>query len=254
LKRRKKSKPLNCHLQSFNFGIFKKFNVFSTLLFLFFLLLQVIFILEISKKESGKLISQYRANSTCLNYICNQFESYYLMEEVVYLLIALSFLLLTSLISTNNNGTHILPFNSFSTSFRLITAVIYGTFTFDILTSLIYFILGQFDHNDDDSNGVLVHLLIQIIQIVLIGFKFYPLLIIINKLMNRNKSDLETEKKSIVLSILAFIYAIFIYSLKILNGKICRKVIVSKLIKKFCDNFLKIIDNKSSGLNISLFI
>lgn len=109
----------------------------------------------------------------------------------------------------------VVPILPFSTHNKWQTISIYVIYTYDILTIFMYLYSSYFVMSIwpviQEKKGVLIDFLLQIIQVISMGFKFYPLLAI---------SDSDC---GIVISILAFIYALIILVIKTINKSFCSK-------------------------------
>lgn len=92
-------------------------------------------------------------------------------------------------LETQNLSRNPCPFPStpFSTSNRALSAAVYIIYTYDVLNIFMFVFMGNylttttylpFVGNLSKASGVLVELIMQFLQVILIGIKFYPILIV----------------------------------------------------------------------------
>ena len=108
-----------------------------------------------------------------------------------------------------------IPLLPYSTTNRLLSTAVYIAYTYDILNIFMYlnssFLSIPLTPFLTEKNGVLKDFLIQILQVVVIGFKFYPILAV---------ADIEPHIATYSLS---FIYVFIMWTLKMFNKGFCSR-------------------------------
>lgn len=125
------------------------------------------------------------------------------------------------------------PIKPFSTTNRLLSVAIYVAYTYDILNIFMtlyssYMVLPVVSVIND-RKGVLFDLLLQIIQVIVIGFKFYPILAI---------ADMDP---SIATCLLGFLNVTLIWVVKVIKKGFCSKTeaFIRFTVEKLSDEFNK---------------
>ena len=188
-------------------------------------------------------------------YITKKFKNFpeYLMEDSKYenptmnAKEKISFLFCC--LSKNLKYCLILPNFSFSTTNRSQTAAVFILYTYDVLNIFTFIYTSSINPSivpfTSKISGVLVDFLAQIFQVLFIGFKFYPILLV---------ADCEP---GIFIYLVTTCYISLIWSIRFLNKAFCSrtKILIQEILKKVVNDISdKIKLNIQYSYNISNII
>ncbi len=207
-------------------------------------LVQVVLI-DMNNLELFNLKRRIKNNSRLITHLCANLERNHYTEEIIYLLFALLFFLLlifkqkkrrfsNYIIKKFRNHQEILepptsaanktktsldtlfsfiPSFSFSTTNRTQSASVYIIYTYDVLNIFMFIYASDLSSSlfplTSDFAGVLFDFCKQILQVLLIGVKFYPILIV---------ADLDP---SILIYLATSMYISLIWAIRFINKAFC---------------------------------
>ena len=143
-----------------------------------------------------------RQNNHIINLFCNSYETYYLFVELIYLSISLVFFALFFSLKLVDQ-LHMKPYSAKN---RYISSAIYIAYTHDIIKMIAYIFFS--DLNDKTlpiighQEGIIADLIIKFINTILIGTKFFPLL-------------LGLDSESIAIRFVCCLYSMVVWTLEL---------------------------------------
>ena len=237
----KRKKLLNFFLHSYIYGYILMLFMVAILT-----LLQVVLI-DFNYLELNNLKQRTKQSSLIIRHLCHHLEKNHHTEEFIYLVFATLFFLLLIVKQKKKRFTNYImnkfrkhadlldtsqtcgrfrqfsftPLFTFSTSNRSQSAAVYIIYTYDVLNIFMFIYVSDLSASliplfNSSLSGVLFDFLKQILQVLLIGVKFYPILIV---------ADLDP---SIVLYLATTLYISLIWLIRFVNKAFCshRKAVV----------------------------
>ena len=138
--------------------------------------------------------------------ICYPFETYYLFLEMLYFSLCLIYFTLVYLLKHS-------IMRSFSNTNRVLASIIYIGYTNDIIKMFIYYFTVDLSGKQIPligiQSGILTDLVVQLFHILLIGFKFFPLLASI-------------DSECLTVNLFCFSYSLVIWSLEMISKTFCK--------------------------------
>lgn len=257
--RAKRTKILNFFVHSSLYGY-----ILLVLMVILLTIIQVVLI-DLNSLALFNLKTRIKKNSPLITILCINLEKNYYTEEIIYLAFSSVFFLLlifkqkkrrftNYIIKKFRNYPEVLeapkstsitakcsvdslfsfiPSFSFSTCNRAQAAAVYVIYTYDVLNIFMFIYASDTSSSlfplTNDFAGVLFDFFKQILQVLLIGVKFYPILIV---------ADLDP---SIVIYLATAVYVALIWWIRFINKAFCShtSVIVEVTIRQLVSDINK---------------
>ncbi len=252
-------------------------NIYGYILLVLMTLLLVIvqiILIDIDNKSFTDFKKLTKNNSILVKSLCDKFENSFFFEELFYLPFSCLFFgflivkqnrrrfgyyitqkfkkdsdilqLKKSYTCNQKDNKTLIPSFSFSTVNRIESIAIYVIYTYDVLNIFLFIYTSNYNVSlipyYERYSGVIFDFLIQIIQVLLIGVKFYPILIV---------ADLDP---SISLYFITTCYILMIWTVRFINKAFCSqaKAIIQQSFKSLINDLNKKIEsNLESKYKIS---
>lgn len=172
--------------------------------------------------------------------ICKWKKDYFLIENYLLIIVSLPltlFLYIWNYYSFKCKEFFIVPMNPFSKTNRFITCVIYAAYIHSILKIFQFSVINSSNNSNLTSNnyfntlfqeGVLINLCLRILNVFVIGFQFYPILLCI-----------EFKFKSKLAFLLSSMYAWLICLYYIISNELyCKEITTINYFSLIFENYL----------------